>query len=589
MLATMLVTDLGDGSLASLAGDGQLSLREAVEAINTASPIDSIGPIVDAFGSNDTILFDAALFGGSSQTLTLAAGQLELTSGVTILGAGSNLLTIDAQQSSRIFNIAAGSDDYVIALMTLTGGRTVGVEGQGGAIRSDTSGQLDLRSAVLSMNVTTGGFSTGGAVSAWGQVTLVDSRIIDNRTENSGGGGGGVFSLGDISLLRSTVADNTTEGAFSSGGGVSSNGSVTLHSSTISGNRTLGSASSAGGILAVDDVDLTESTVSGNSTAGNTSSGGGVSSEGTITVTRSTIVDNWAQGASATGGGLQTVTKDVLVSGSIIANNLAGGGNADIQPGTGTLTVDHSLVGDTIGLVIAAATNLLNQNPLLGPLAENGGPTQTHAPMLGSPVIDAGDALFASPPVFDQRGVTFVRIADGDGNGSAVIDLGSYEVAAPATESADFDDDGDVDGTDFLAWQRGFGINSGATQSDGDADSDFDVDAQDLGIWQTQFGGVAPLANATAPHASAADRASLIDLAIALEFDQNERSDFDFASMSQPVAVADSSSREQTFAETSSGGQVAAASVEALTNEQASQKLADGYEGLDDELVDEAL
>ncbi len=54
--------------------------------------------------------------------------------------------------------------------------------------------------------------------------------------------------------------------------------------------------------------------------------------------------------------------------------------------------------------------------------------------------------------------------------------------------SADFDLDNDVDGSDFLGWQRGFGITSGATLSDGDADSDDDVDANDLGIWQQDFG-----------------------------------------------------------------------------------------------------
>lgn len=55
--------------------------------------------------------------------------------------------------------------------------------------------------------------------------------------------------------------------------------------------------------------------------------------------------------------------------------------------------------------------------------------------------------------------------------------------------AADFDNDLDADGADFLAWQRGFGILDGATKSQGDADGDFDVDADDLSIWETEFGG----------------------------------------------------------------------------------------------------
>jgi hypothetical protein len=55
----------------------------------------------------------------------------------------------------------------------------------------------------------------------------------------------------------------------------------------------------------------------------------------------------------------------------------------------------------------------------------------------------------------------------------------------------DFDSDGDVDGNDFLVWQGGFGIPSGATSADGDADSDGDVDGNDFLIWQSNFGASA--------------------------------------------------------------------------------------------------
>ena len=594
MLATMVVTELGDGSLASLTGDGQLSLREAVEAINTGAPVDGIGPVVGNFGTNDTILFTSVLFIGSSPTLTLTAGQFELANSVTLAAPTGRMLTLDAQQNSRIFDITSISDDFVLSRLNLIGGLTTGLDEQGGAIRSITTGNLHLSNAVLEGNATTGNFSRGGTISAVGMLTVVDSSITNSRTEGTSGNGGGIFSLGDVSLTRSTLADNSTAGLFANGGGVSSEGHVTIVSSTVSGNRTLGAASSAGGVLGVGGVDLTESTVSGNQTAGDTSSGGGVSSAGTITVTRSTIVNNKALGANASGGGVQTSATDIVVSGSIIANNTAGGGNADIQPGKGTLTVDHSLVGDATGLGIAAATNLLNLDPKLGPLLANGGSTNTHAPLVGSSVIDAGDPLFVAPPLFDQRGASFSRIADGDGNGSAVIDIGSYEVPTPVViESADFDGDDDVDGSDFLAWQRGFGKTTGAVPEDGDSDQDGDVDEQDLLTWQSQFGSEDPLLGLSAPPqaaaAAVADRLSLIDLAFAIEFGETEQSDSDLASLLQPANVAEGSSQAQDFATILPVTPAAAIEVDVLATAKASQDSTVGDLAFDEELVVAAL
>ena len=86
---------------------------------------------------------------------------------------------------------------------------------------------------------------------------------------------------------------------------------------------------------------------------------------------------------------------------------------------------------------------------MLGPLANNGGPTLTHALLPGSPAINAGDpaamAGLDGIPLYDQRGEGFDRVAGGR------IDIGAFEVQPLR---ADFDKDGDVDGADFLIWQR---------------------------------------------------------------------------------------------------------------------------------------
>ncbi|QDS99442.1 hypothetical protein HG15A2_27650 [Adhaeretor mobilis] len=91
----------------------------------------------------------------------------------------------------------------------------------------------------------------------------------------------------------------------------------------------------------------------------------------------------------------------------------------------------------------------------------------------------ASESIYLGPsdgPVTNSVGAT-----------GTVVDL---NFVARALHPSDFDTDGDVDGIDFLIWQLGFGITSGATRSQGDADDDGKVDSTDLGLWQTQFGTV---------------------------------------------------------------------------------------------------
>ena len=233
--------------------------------------------------------------------------------------------------------------------------------------------------------------------------------------------------------------------------------------------------------------------------------------EGQLAISHTTITDNVASaggaggisglggflgldGTAGNGGGIDSLGNDpLLIDNSIIAGNQAAGFAQDLREGAITLNIDYSIIGDGDGLSISSGTG--NQigtfaapvDPLLGPLANNGGSTQTHAPLPGSPALDAGDpAIVFSASEFDQRGTPFVRVEDGDLVAGSIIDVGAYEAQAPP--SADFDQDGDVDGTDFLAWQRGFGLASGALLADGNSDDDDDVDVSDLAVWASTYG-----------------------------------------------------------------------------------------------------
>ena len=101
--------------------------------------------------------------------------------------------------------------------------------------------------------------------------------------------------------------------------------------------------------------------------------------------------------------------------------------------------------GNQIGTVA------LPKNPMLGPLANNFGPSKTHAPRLGSTAIDAGHPVFIAFPNIDQRGEPFVRVFNGDGIGGVRVDIGAFELQPPPPGAiGDFNDDDAMDAADYV-------------------------------------------------------------------------------------------------------------------------------------------
>ena len=395
---------------------------------------------------------------------TLSLNQITI-SGNSTIGGGSNG-----------GGISVGFANFSLTDSIVSGNSTTGNDSGGGGIYA-RGGSLSLSNSTISENSTTGDSSRGGGIYAGGgSLLLSNSFVSGNSTTGQSGHGGGVGTFsGDVSLINSTLSDNHASGYLSQGGGIAAGENsvyfagvytatdfnrIHLTNSTVSGNSTAGGFGRGGGGIRIGYgyLSLTNSLISGNSTSGVRGFGGGISSFGStvsisnstvsgnistdgggihtdgteITLTNSTVTGN--TGSEYTGGILNfsfttsNFPKSVTLLNSVVAGNVDSGSSPDFftpADEVDDLTIENSLIGDTTGSNITSTTgsgNILNQPALLGALADNGGSTQTHALLPGSPAINAGDNALAAGLTTDQRGSGFVRIEAG------TVDIGSFEL-----------------------------------------------------------------------------------------------------------------------------------------------------------------
>jgi parallel beta-helix repeat protein len=358
--------------------------------------------LANAHPGADTIDFHSGVF-STPRTITLIGGQLNLsdTSGATSIAGPAASLTIDGGYRSRVFQV----DPLVTASisgLTITKGVAYGSNGGG----LSNSGSLTMTNCTVRGNSA----GDGGGVANAGTATLVNCTISGNTGRYNYGYsyGGGMANDGTATLVNCTISGNSVYA--SSGGGVANFGTATLTNCTVSGNKSTGN----GGRVFVGvgaSLTLTDSTVSGNTASG---SGGGLYlSDSTTVIRNSTIAENTAAKGCGIYGGTQP-----FVQSTIVANNVSNAG-PDLF---GSATATFSLIANTANATLGpgSANNLLDRDPLLGPLADNGGPTLTHALLPGSPAINAG----SNPAnlTMDQRLAGFPRVF-----GSAV-DIGAFEV-----------------------------------------------------------------------------------------------------------------------------------------------------------------
>jgi len=351
--------------------------------------------VLASAGEGDTVDMSAL----ACSTITLAQGELATSlDDINFVGPGGHTLTIDAASASRgISHTGAGT--LGLSHLGISNGRIAGSTGYGACVYS--AGSVDASHVDIANCNNLVYPSNGGGLFAMNAVTIADSSI----TNSYGGlGGGGVFAYyGNMTITRSTISGNSARHA---GGAFAYYGSISVIDSTISGNTA--NISGAGGVRTYYDLDIVNSTISGNLAA---MSAGGIEFGGVGSIRNSTIVFNQA----VDGGGIHGFNGSTLtMTSTIVALNSAGAGTSDIG---NVVSVDgsHNLIMVTTATV---PPDTLTGDPGIGPLADNGGPTQTHALLSGSIAIDAGDNPDALAT--DQRG--FARTA------GAATDIGAYEL-----------------------------------------------------------------------------------------------------------------------------------------------------------------
>jgi hypothetical protein len=479
--------------------DGDLFVDKCDLSYNTATDGGAIQTGVTRFElRNSTLTHNRAVGGnrggGAILTGELFGNQVIITSSTI---SDNESIVVNSPQPNRsggggILSLARGTHtitDTVIRNNKVTG--LAGANGGGVAIGANSSPTFQLSGSVVEgneaegrggglyftqflagVNIADSAIRENTAVDRGGGIytsflTLERSVVAENHTAGAAARGGGIFST-TVAIADSFISGNYTLGENARGGGIyattTNNTAEPIVRSTISSNYTMGASADGGGVYFSQRFSLVESTLSGNRTFGELARGGGAYTRD-IVATRSTIASNSVSGGAATGGGIYA-WGSVSLEGCIVALNKDAGSPSDITSTT-TIQAFHSLVGDTTGInsgggpPVGGSGNVLNQHPRLGPLAYNGGRVfldesgiLTHALLVGSPAIDMGRPGTAGSVLYDQRGVPFGRVVDGDAVVGARIDMGAYErqpgeVFTLVVDTLVDENDGDYSAGDF--------------------------------------------------------------------------------------------------------------------------------------------
>jgi len=424
-----------------------LSLALSACGLGTGAPVAHAGQTIvvencDDSGSGSLREAYASAHDGDTVDLSaLTCSTITLTNGPIVSAPDAGYVTLQAYYAHRLV-VDGGHTDRVI----MHSGSRVAVNGfdvtggvahdalGGGCIYSSGDVAL-LDSTVSDCEVSTSGTvaAKGGGIRAMHGVVLRRSRVTGNRAhaDEADADGGGIHALYAISAFQNTISGNTASGDgshYARGGGIFAGGYLRFDEITVSGNQ----ADSGGGIYVGYSSQfitprLGNATVSGNHANG---AAGGILAGRSIHLYNTTVTGNTA--VFDFGAGVYLAAGDLDLHSTIAANNSTGDGlhSADIAGHAGAvITGVHNLV---VASTLALPADTLSGDPMLGPLADNGGGLETHALLAGSPAIDAGEnplGFFA-----DERAYVCPPVGqcvEAERTIGAATDIGAFEFGAP--------------------------------------------------------------------------------------------------------------------------------------------------------------
>jgi len=447
---TSLVSDLNPSDF------GDTVTFTATVAEDPAQPsVDPTGTVdfIDTSNGNAIVCDNVALSGGAAecQTSTLTPGTHNIRADYS--GDGN----FDPSQSNVVAQVVNACTQNPIVTSTADAGAGSLREALGDVCAGDTI-TFDIADAgPHTISLTTGELQVDTNVT-----------IRNNSGESitvSGGGLSRVFNINPDTTAAIIGLTITGGQSATSGGGILNDGTLTIVNSTLTGNNTDidgGAISNSGPAV----LTLINTTISGNNAAGN--GGGVVNLGGTLTSINSTVTNNFADSDNntiGTGGGISHGSGTTTLHNTIVAGNFNEDGATDAADDIGG-TVNSASSFNLIGTGGAGGlTNGVNNNQVavadagLGPLANNGGTTQTHALSPTSAAVETGgnanlpvdtfdldgDANLAEALPVDQRGLGFPRNADSqDANTTQTVDIGAFELHPSIEDIADQSTDEDT-------------------------------------------------------------------------------------------------------------------------------------------------
>ena len=438
-MSGLIVTGGGSGGFfgnASIVNAGTLTLTNVVVTGNTGSGIvnEGILTLTEGVITKNVSTFGGGIFNAGVLTLVDVVISENEATGVAFTnspGFGGGVLNFGSLTIMDSFfskNSASDSNGQATSI--------------GGAI--DNQGMVTISGTAFDGNQA----ESGGAIHnrEAGTITFTDVTFTANSASGNGGdssvsdGGGAILNDKGTLTLEHSILNGNSSGA--DGGGIlNDTGTITITTSSIYSNT---SATAGGGIYNLNHdfaqgvVTLSNSTLSGNSAG---ESGGGIFNDrfgATINLSHVTVTNNTTDSdnnGSGNGGGIFNTpgvsfpkiirSGTVNLAGTMLAGNFDRGGEASDCGGGQLNSQGYNLIQNVTGCTLGGDTtgNLIGVDPLLSTYADNGGPTLTHLPQVGSLAIDASNPTDC--PAIDQRG--FSRPIDGDGNGAAVCDIGAVE------------------------------------------------------------------------------------------------------------------------------------------------------------------